>query len=165
MATLASGLIGTMILSSRATSVVATLGTDLIITTITATTSSIGSMIGYLTTNKNPGIFDVNNILISTDLDFTIGIIEQIVREQEGKPLNESIKKALIGVNNILEAIHYELDSIKKAIENHKTKYFSSWRSFSWNGTIDSLKKHSDILKHRYSILFELLKISNSLRQ
>lgn len=159
MATLTTGLIGNLILGSSAMTLVSSLGTDVLVGTITKTTNSITSMIGYLVQNNKPGINDVTEFLSSIDLEFTIGIIEQVVKEQEGKSLNDSIKKALIGVNSILELIHTELDTIKQAIDQHSSKYFNSWRSFSWNGNVTTLKKHNEILQHRYSMLFELLKI------
>lgn len=159
METLATGLLSTVVFSSKATNVVSTLGTDLVINTVTTTTSSICNMIKYLSTSNQPGINDIIFTLNRIDLEFTVGIIDQLVKEQTGKDLNDSVKKALIGVNEILSLIHGELDSIKKAIEYHKSKYFSEWRSFSWEGNIDSLKQHNSILKNRYQMLLELLKI------
>ena len=161
MNTLASGLLHTVILSSKATSIVSNVGTDLIIGTITSTTSSIGNMIKYLAISTQPGVSEILDMISSLDFEFTISIIEQLVKEQEGKQINESVKKALIGVSEILEMIHNELISVKKAIENHNTKYFSGWRSFSWEGNIGTLEKHNIILSHRYKMLFDLLKIYN----
>lgn len=161
MATLASGLIQTVVLSSKTASIVSNIGTDLIIGTITTTTSSIGSMIKYLAISTSPGASDILNIVSSADLEFTISIIEQLVKEQDSKQLNESVKKALIGVSEILDSIHGELTSVKKAIEYHNTKYLNSWRGFSWEGNIETLKKHNIILTHRYRMLFDLLKIYN----
>lgn len=159
--TLGTGLISAVVLGSSATSVVSGVGTSLIINTITTTTSSIGSVIKYLVTSGQPGIGDLTNILIGIDLEFTISIIHQLVKEQENKQLNESVKHALVGVSEILEKINKELDSIKKAVEYHNSKYMSIWRSFSWDGNIIILKSHNEILKHRYNLLFELLKIYN----
>ena len=162
MNTLATGLLQTVILSSKATSVVSNIGTDLIIGTITTTTSSIGNMIKYLAISTQPGVSDLLDLISSLDFEFTMSIIEQLVREQEGKQINESVKKALIGVSEILDLIHSELSSVKKAIEYHNTKYFNGWRSFSWEGNIETIKKHNFILSHRYKMLFDLLKIYNN---
>jgi len=161
MATLAVGLIETVVLSAKASSVVSHVGTDLIIGTITSTTSSIGSMIKYLTSSSQAGISDIITVITASDLEFTINIIEQLVKEQDAKQINESVRKALVGVSEILELINQELSSVKKATEAHKTKYFKGWRSFCWDGNIENIKKHNMILRHRYGILFELLKIYN----
>ena len=138
---------------------VTTVGTNLIIGTITTTTTSIGSVIKYLVTNNHPGMDEIINVLTTTDLEYTVTVIQQVIREQECKKIHESIIKALIGVGEILNKIDDELESIKIAMEYHKTKYFAAWRSFSWNGNLETLKQHNNILKHRYTILFELLKI------
>lgn len=159
MATLATGVLGTVVLGSQAGSVITSVGTNLIIGTITTTTSSIASLVRYLATNNQPGINEIVNLLNVTDLEFTIAIIEQLVKEQENKEIKESIHQALIGLHKILELIHEELDTIKKAIEAHNKKMFNGWRSFTWTGNLDTIKKHNEIFKHRYSILFELLKI------
>jgi hypothetical protein len=161
METLATGLLSTVVFGGKASSVVSAIGTDLVINTISTTTTSIGCMIKYLTTSNQPGIDEIINTLNNTDLDFTIIIIDHLVKEQSGKNLNESVKMALIGVNEILELIHKELDTIKKAIEYHKTKYFNTWRGFSWSGNLNLIKQHNDILKNRYQMLLELLKIYN----
>lgn len=162
MTTLALGLFETVVFSGKAATLVSTIGTDLIIGTITSTTSSIGGMIKYLTINNQPGIKEVISFLNNIDLEFTINIIDQLVKEQTGKELQDSVKKSLLGVNEILQKIHNELNSIKKSIELHNTKYLNYYRSFVCDLNIDVLGKHNNILKHRYNILFELLKIYNN---
>jgi len=156
---LATSVLGTVMLTSQAGSVITTVGTNIIVGTITTTTSSIISVVKYLATNNQPGINEIVTALNNIDLEFTISIIEQLVKEQEHKELSESIHQALTGLHKILELIHEELNTIKIAIENHNSKYFTNWRSFSWTGNLDSIKKYNEIFKHRYSILFELLKI------
>lgn len=154
-------VIGTALLSGKAASIVSTVSTDLIIGTITTSTKAIGSMLTYLASSEQNGIKDVISIIKSTDLEFTISIIEQVVKEQENKTLPDSVKKALIGVNDILDMIHKELDNIKNAVEYHNTKYFNTWRSFSCDCNMETIKSHNELLNHRYSILIELIKINN----
>lgn len=152
-------IIGTTLITSP--TVVASVGTNLIVGTITTTASSIGSLIKYLTTNTSPGINDILTFLISIDLEFTIGIVEQVVKELDQENINESLRKAIFGVNEILTLIHQELASIKTAIEEHNAKYFNGWRAFKWTGNLENIKKHNEIFKHRYGILFELVRIMN----
>jgi len=151
-------LLGAAIIGTSAPRIITTVGTDIAIRTLTTTTSSIGSLITYLTTN-NKSSFDINNTLVSLDLEFTISIIENVVKEYDEKELNEPLKKALLGVHEILELIHKELNIIKEAIEYHNSKYFKNWRSFSWSGNTEAIKQHNNTLKSRYSMLLELLKI------
>ena len=154
-----AGIIETALIGSKVAILASTVGTDILIKTVTNTTSSIVSMTGYLMTSSQPGINEIVSTLKKIDLEFTVGIIEELVKEQEGKELEESVKKAMIGVNETLGLINQELDSMKQAIEYHNTKYFNSWRSFSWTGNVNNIKDHNEILKNRYMILFELLKI------
>lgn len=161
MAEIVVGLLGTAFLTGKATTLVSTLGCDLIISTITRSTKGICSVLTYFATSNHSGIKEIINQLDQTDLEFYISIIEQVVNEQEGKELPVSVKKALIGVNDILTLIHKELDEIKKSLEYHETKYFNTWRSFSLQYNIETIKKHNDLLKNRYSVLIELLKIYN----
>ena len=160
MSTLITGLV----LGTKASSFVGTLGTDIVIRTLTTTTSSIGSVISYLSTNTKPGASDITDTLTSLDLEFTVNIIESVVKEYEDKELSSAIKKIILGVNEVLESIHMELNAIKEAIEYHNSKYFKGWRSFSWNsnsGNMDNIKKHNDVLRNRYKMLLGLLKIYN----
>lgn len=154
-----AGIIETALIGSKVAILASTVGTDILIKTVTNTTSSIVSMTGYLMTSSQPGINEIVSTLKKIDLEFTVGIIEELVKEQEGKDLEDSVKKAMLGVNETLSLIHQELDSMKQAIEYHNTKYFSGWRSFSWTGNINNIKDHNEILKNRYTILFDLLKI------
>lgn len=159
MAMTAASIIGTTMITSP--TIVASVGTNLIVGTITTTASSIGSMIRYLTSNTSPGINEILNFLTLIDLEFTVGIIEQVVKDLEQQSLNESVKKAIMGVNEVLTLINQELTSIKLAIEEHNAKYFNNWRAFKWTGNLDNIKKHNEVFKHRYEMLFELLKIPN----
>jgi hypothetical protein len=157
----ATSIIGTAIITSP--TVVASVGTNLLVGTITTTASSIGSLIKYLTTNTSPGINDILTFLTSIDLEFTIGIIEQVVKELDQQNISESLHKAIVGVNEILTLIHQELASVKSAIEEHNAKYFNGWRAFKWTGNLDNIKKHNEIFKHRYGLLFELIRTVRSI--
>ena len=158
-----ASLVGGLVMGTKASAVVTTLGTDIVIKTLTSTTSSIGSVISYLTTNTKPGASDISNMISSLDLEFTVTIIECVIKEyaetERNKELAPAIQKAILGVNEILECINKELNAIKEAMEYHNSKYLKNWRSFSWNGNTETIKKYNEILKNRYQMLLELLKI------
>jgi hypothetical protein len=150
-----------IVMGTKASAFVSTVGTDVVIRTLTTTTSSIGSVISYLTTNNRPCANDITNTLTELDLEFTVNVIDSVVNEYEDKELSSAIKKVILGVNDILESIHKELNAIKDAIEYHNSKYFKGWRSFSWTGNMGNIKKHNQVLKSRYQMLLDLLKIYN----
>jgi hypothetical protein len=159
MATLATGLITTIVLSSKTSSIISSVGTNLIVGTITTTTSSICSLISYFASSQHTGIIEILNLLNILDLEFTIDVIDELVRELRDKNTPESVRKALFGIADILELLHMDLNTIKDGIDNHNSKYLSNWRSFSWEGNLDVIRGHCDTLRNRYGILFELLKI------
>ncbi|AYV76929.1 MAG: hypothetical protein Barrevirus4_13 [Barrevirus sp.] len=133
-------------------------GSDIAVRSLIATTSSVTNLISYLTTNKSSPS-DISSILISLDLEFTIKIIEELVKDWIDKEVSEPVRIAIIGVQQIVELINKELNEIKGAIEYHNSKYFKGWRSFTWSNSPDIIKNHSITLKSRYTMLFELLKI------
>lgn len=152
---LSTYLLKTLILSGKITNVVTVVGVDIVMTTFSKTISSIKYAIAYIKSTDN----DVNDLLIQTDLCFTVSIIEDLVKEQKTGALHMSVKEALIGVNEILERIRECLDSVKSELNNYERGYFRSWSKFKWSGDINRLELYDKLLKHRYGILFELLKI------
>ena len=159
METLATGLIGTVLVGGRVVSLLSMVGTDFIIKSLTLTTSGICSTIGNLVNRNEPYMETVVEQLVQLDLEHIATVIEELVKEQEGKEAQTSVKKALVGVHVILDKIHNELTTIDNALDYHKTKYFNSWRSFDCSCNIKTIKNHSRILEYRYKILINLLKI------
>jgi len=160
MASLAVTMIETMILGSKTMGIISTVGKNIIIKTLTTTTSGLGSLITYFTHSNQPGVKDINETLREIDLNFTIKVIEELVLEYDKKEIEQrSIKKALLGVNEILTNIHEELSSIQIKVEEHGMKWFSNWRSLDCKESIDKIKRHKLILDHRYRMLIDLLKI------
>ena len=142
--------------------VVAIIGTDFVLKTATSTTGSIGSVLSYMTAYDQPRIQQVIDDLTEIDLEHTVKVIEEVVKEFEGDQVNlkESIKKAILGVTQILEKIDSELQIIREAIEYHETKYFNNWRSFNCKCNIETIRKNKIILDRRYTILIDLLKVN-----
>ncbi len=134
-------------------------GTDFAVRTLTTTTSSICGLLSSLTSYENVGIDDIKNELSKIDLENKVMVIEELIREYEKKEVRPSIKRAILGVNEILSKIHDELTTIKEAVEAHQKKYFNSWRSFDCKYNIRTLQKHKAILDERYDLLIDLLKI------
>ena len=154
-----SALFGTVLLGAQTVNVVNKVGTDVIIGVVTTTASSVGRLLTYITSIDHPGTDDIKKGLEDTDLDFFISVLTQLIKEQDANNTTESIKQALVGVNSVLEEIQKELTMIKESLENHYNKYFASWRSFDCNCSVDTVKKHREVLYKRYSLLTDLLNI------
>ena len=152
------GLIESVIFSAKTLSFINTVGIDVIGKTISTTTSSIASIITHLGSVDQAGIIEFRKVLEDIDLEFRIGVLEELVKEQKGDaPV--SVKKALMGVNDILVKIEVELKTIKKSFDEHQQKYFNGWRSFDCSCNIETIKKHSQLLRARSTELKDLLKI------
>ena len=145
------------------------LSLDLIIAAISTTTKSITGAISYIY-NLDSSMTSVSFIkqsLINLDLDFLVGVIARLTLEQEHNTqehntqnnMQDSIKHALDGVNNILTDINKELIILKDAITYHNSKYFVSWRSLDCSSSINLLTSYKNILNSRYNILCNLLQI------
>ena len=149
----------TIALTGKALSIANSVGTGLIIRTLTSTTSSICYVLGNLTSHEQPGIKEVISEVASLDLEHIVSVIEALVGEYDETSVPTSVKKALCGVNKILEDIHEELNVIRETVEYHKSKLFSGWRGCDCKQNIELIKKHKEISNNRYKILIELLMI------
>ncbi len=160
MTTLAVSLLQGISIGGQMVSLASTVGTDVIICTLTNTTAAIGSMLIHLTAYDKPGMEDIKHRLLDTDLEHTVGVIEELVKEQDTtKEMPNSVKKALIGVNETLNLIHRELLVIKNAMDHHETKWFGTWRAFDCRCNIDVITKNKNILDRRYNMFVQLLEI------
>ncbi len=136
-----------------------TMCTSILFGTIYSSTNSIVSVIKYLS-STNHLVQDINLALREIDLEFTINIIKCLIKEYENEHnLSESIKNAISGVSEILKEIDIELKSIHDAVIYHQSKYFANWRTLVWINNIDRLKSCDKILRKRYAMLLDLLKI------
>jgi len=132
-----------------------------IICTVSLTSNSICKTLDYISRSDNLYIKDFSTKLEEIDLKFHVSIIEELVTELANKNIKSpTIKKSIVGVNNILNKIHNELSNMEKNIEYHNSKYFNTWRSFECECTIDNLINYKNILDTRYNILVDLLKLN-----
>ena len=134
-----------------------------LITTISGTAGSIINTLNYISgySETEPGVKDVLDNLLKMDLEFTVMVISELINEQKNNHhnLNNSVRTTLEGVSLTLNKIHAELEKIQDAVGSHNSKWFSSLRKFKWDGNMQTIENYKDILKNRYTILFELLKI------
>ena len=150
----------TVIFGGKVLSMVNTVGTDLVIRTVATTTSSISNLVRHVTSFDQPGIDVISQQFKEIDLEHLVSVIHELVHEYQNVDLNNSVKKALLGVNQILENIDIELTELRESIIEHKKKYFNSWRRFNCKCNIENIKRDKSILDLRYKILIDLLKIN-----
>lgn len=160
MAVLALGLVENILVGGQAVSILSKVGTDLVISTLTSTTGAVCGVLSYIYTTDQPGFDKVRDQLEKIDLEHTVEVIRALVSEHnESVEMKDSVKKALLGVNDILTKIHEELLDIQISIEKHNGKYFRSWRSFDCKCNIKTIVRHKQLLDDRYKMFVELLGI------
>ena len=150
-------LLGTVLIGGKTIPIIRTIGMNFIIKTITTTTTSICNLIQYI--SERYATKDIIETLKSIDIDYSVNIIEQLVAEQEKDETPISVKMALVGVNEILDDIHVELNKIKETIDYHESKWFSKWRTFDCSNHVSLIKSYKIKLDRRYKKLIELLQI------
>jgi hypothetical protein len=127
---------------------------------VSSTISSIVKTVRYVTGTDSPGMQDVVNEIAAIDIEFTIGVLGEFIKESQVETSKyESVKKALMGVQEILESIDKELQIIYEAMELHRLKYVNSIRTFKCKCNIENLKNSKSKLLDRYNVLTNLLKI------
>ena len=147
-----------IIIGTKALTMVSGISTELLVQTIKTTSSGILTTIRYISTYNNIDITLLQKELENIDLESKINIINQFIEEIEAKKnIKESIKSSIQTVHEILEKIKKELDLIKEDIEYHQTKYFHSWRSIYCDDKIGNIKSHNEILDKRFDLLMKLL--------
>jgi len=148
---LSASTIGVTLTASR-------IGTDVLIRTMSTTTSALYELVKFIINTDHPGLKNIQDTLESIDLEHYINVIDKLVTEHDHtSDMKDSVKEALLGVTKILQKIHDELIVIKKAYEKHKNKYFYRWRSFQCKYNIEIIVKHKHILDSRYDMLIKLL--------
>lgn len=149
-------------LGAAGISLLSTVGKNVLVKTLTTSTSSIISAIETITLLKHQYLIEIINKLDELDIKHKIELIELFVEEQNEEEIKKlSIKKALEDLNDILKKIDEEFNTIIKAIENHREKYLRNWRSFNCKYNIKTIEKDFKILNSRYEDLKDLIKVYN----
>lgn len=157
---LVATLLDSLLFSTTITSELTLITASVLITALTTTTSQIFTLVNQMTSTKNSTYNKIINRLHEEELCTFISIIDELVKEQSDKTiLKNSVKKAILSVNEILLLIKEELLLIQKKVNKHNEKYFSYWRYFNCDYNIDRIFSHHKKLTKRYNMLIDLLKI------
>lgn len=134
------------------------IGSDVLISTISTTASSLYKLIKFIMNTSNPGLKSIQDTLELLDLEHHTNVISKLIKEHNHlSDLKDSVKESMLGVTKILQEIHDELIIIKEAYDKHKNKYFYKWRTFQCKYNIETIKKHKLLLDRRYKTLVDLL--------
>lgn len=110
---------------------------------------SVGNIFSY---NEN-----IDDVLQYLDIHERIKTIDLLIKDI--KEYNNTISHCVLNLHDIILLIREDLKQINILIENHKDKYFSSWRFFDCKKQLKNLKLHSQILDKRLDYLIKALDI------
>ena len=124
----------------------------------------ISSITGSYNLIKNFATYhyiQINEVIEEYDLIAKLEIIEALIKdiEKEGISDKESIKKALSNLHITVDNINKLLQQIDLIIKMHNNKYFSNWRSLSYDKEIYELKRLIKLMDLRYAMFLEILKV------
>lgn len=132
-----------------------------IINSISTLSMNIYNLSTNIKLNKNLYNDELNEILIKTDIETTIQLLESIISEiPEYMAQSTSVLLALHNVKSIISSIEYELTIINKKIEYNKNLYLlKNWRSLDFKSEVSHLESLLYILDKRRDNLFKTLEV------
>lgn len=134
--------------------IVATISKDFAIKSLTTSMKSIMTLSNCIIGNDKQYFSQIKNDIDTIDINNSVNIIyENVLEYSESENLSNSIKSAIMGVNDILSKIESELKIIRNAMIHHESKYFNKWRNFNCDINILTIKKHEHILQKRFKLL------------
>ena len=153
-------MLSSFILGGKIVSIVGLVGTDVVVKTLTASSTSIINIITHLSTTEFPNSESIKKALLETDIELKMKVINSLVNDLKKKiNLAEAINIALGSLAETTEKIHNQLDLIKDKIEYHKLKYFQTWRNLNCDENLNNIKKLNNILDKRLDLLTKILSI------
>ena len=130
------------------------IGKEIVVKAFSETSFSIYNSLHDLQTYNH---YDFKTLIEQLDIQSKIEIINLYVKEkEETEMLSESIKKAIDSLLTIIKKINYEIQEIKDEINNHKFKWFYSFRSPDIRDKINNLVNHSIVFEKRMDLLLKL---------
>ena len=160
MASIAVGLIQSITLGGQAVSLLSLVGSDVILNSLVNSSNAVMNTVMNIMIYDSVDILHYTNKIQQLDLQYTVTIINELIVNYNKTEMTNVIKKALIGLTEILDLIHDQLLKVKESIDNHQKKWFNSYRNFECKCSLITLENYSKTLDRRFNIFVEMLKIN-----
>ena len=106
---------------------------------------------------------DVNLILSELDLGSKIQVLEELLKNLTNyKKKNSIIDISLEHLHDMMLKIKRDINIISNKLEQHKNKWFHSYRKVNCKKELLQLKKHSRILNERLELFFKAFNLTIS---
>ncbi len=107
----------------------------------------------------------LEQVLRDLDIKAELDVVQALLDDLADHPERRVIKVSSAQVKESVELIHKELKGIQQELDYHKTRYFYTWRTPSYDSNIHRLRKHRDILRKRRELLISVLAVQRKLRR
>jgi hypothetical protein len=107
-----------------------TIGSDIIVKSITGAASGIVSGIKYFisTPSSRKDIKDIQDLIERLDIEAEIQVIEAYVKDYQNINDKEAISIALKNLGDMINKLHKEIDTMKEKVERDaQMSYIGSW--------------------------------------
>tara|TARA_Y100001958_G_C20968310_1_gene364347 strand:+ start:16 stop:498 length:483 start_codon:yes stop_codon:yes gene_type:complete len=146
-------------ISMGSAAVSALLGRQIVSQAITDASSSIYSSIGDVFHHTH----SIDKVLYSLDINNKVKTLELLCNSLPSKEIDSANENAidfcLENLHDMILHIREDLAQIKKMIEYHKSKWFSSMRSLDVRVQLKNLDLHTKLLDSRYELFIKTLTV------
>ena len=142
-------------ITAATTAVTATLLTNDVMTKkISFTVSNIYTLAkNIFYTDPSIDLYSLDKLEKKLDLLFTIKVYDLWIQEVSNNSKSPSCNEAILNFKNGLEDIHSILKQIEEKIKIHKEKWFSGYRSISFQNEMEELQSSKTILDQRFNLI------------
>ena len=100
--------------------------------------------------------YNFDNLIEHLDIETKIKIIDAYIKKIDEDSSSDPIKISIESIINIIKKMNQEIKDINKEIDEHKHKWFHSFRTPQIKAKIDNLINHSIIFDKRIDLLLKL---------
>ena len=97
---------------------------------------------------------DVHQLFIELDLEVRLAVIESLIRSVNTE--DDAVKLCIKALYDVITELNSNMKSIEESINEHKEKYFNSWRTLNLDDNIIRIKHNSELLEKRFTLFTDV---------
>lgn len=105
----------------------------------------------------------LEQVLEELDIKSELDIVQALLSDLADNVECRVVKVSSEQMRESVELIHKELEEIQKELDQHKNRYFSSWRTPNYNKNLQKLAQHRNILRKRRELLISAISVQKNL--
>ncbi len=142
-------------LTSSTLGVATVLSSELLTNVIHHSVNGLKTIYSFITTNESTITKSYHDDLDILDISFKLQLITNWLKQNNIDKIksNNNLEILYNGINENCNIISKTIENINNRIEEHKNKWFHTWRSLYLNDLMDTLKKQTTILNERLKLI------------